>query len=712
MELLYKLCWGLTTVFGISLGLFVLCKNYRSRVNVTWALTNFALAAWVLGMIAYCFELDYEQSLLKGRVANYVVVFIPVFFTHFCLALRDKPLRESRLAVAGYVFAIGMGAFFLTPWFVPSVSPKLIFPHYVNPGPLYVAFTIQFFVLAIYAHWVMLWRLHRLPRKRQNQIKYVASATIIGFLCGSTTFLPVYDVAFNPIPSLFTPIYALIITYAIVKHQLLDIKIAITRTGILLATYLVVLGVPFMVGWWGRERLYQQIGTEWWLVPVGLCTALATAGPFAYAYLRRQAESRLLSEQRRYQRTLQHAARGMTQVRDINRLSNLITRVVSKAVGLTHASLLLWDKTTQRYVLQASHGPKRLALQSGDGLESSHPLIRWLRQHHRVLTEEDAIRYAEPRVSQAMERLSAVLTVPGLIEHHLVGFLVLGPKLSNDSYSPDDWDAFTTLANEAAIAIENAFSYEELLKVNQQLKVASERLLVQERLAAAGQFATGMAHEIKNPLSAIKTFAQYLPEKYADPAFREKFFRIVQAEIDRINDIVKELSDFAKPAPLELQPVRVAELVDDTLSLLSNQCLKQGVEVKRSYDEDGLLVQADPQQMKQMLLNLLFNSLEAMPDGGRLEVITKPNRHYLTLRIADTGCGITSEHQQQVWNPFFTTKERGTGLGLPIVKGVVERHGGQITICSMPGQGTKVELNLPLAAGPSRGRQPQPVSPA
>ena len=242
----------------------------------------------------------------------------------------------------------------------------------------------------------------------------------------------------------------------------------------------------------------------------------------------------------------------------------------------------------------------------------------------------------------------------------------------------------------------HALSYEELLKANEQLKAASERLVRQERLVAAGQFAMGMAHEVKNPLSAIKTFAEYLPEKYADPAFREKFFKVVQAEIDRINVLIKELSDFAKPAPLQLQPVHLSELVEDTLSLLSNQCLKQGVEVHNSFEENGLVIQGDPQQLKQALLNLLLNSLEAMASGGRLEVSSRVNDSSLILRVSDTGCGIAPEHGQAVWDPFFTTKERGMGLGLAIVRGVVERHGGKIDLFSTLGKGTTAELSLPI----------------
>ena len=199
-------------------------------------------------------------------------------------------------------------------------------------------------------------------------------------------------------------------------------------------------------------------------------------------------------------------------------------------------------------------------------------------------------------------------------------------------------------------------------------------------------------------LNLSLSFAQYLPEKYADPVFRKKFFRLVQTEIDRIDEIVKELLDFAKPAPLQLQPVNVSKLAQDTLTLLSDRCLKQGVEVRASFRENGMAIHADPQQLKQVIFNLVLNSLDAMPGGGRLEVATQLTRGQLSLRVTDTGQGIPPERLHEVWDPFFTTKERGMGLGMAIVRGAVERHGGQIGISSEVGKGTAVEVNLPLMA--------------
>ena len=119
--------------------------------------------------------------------------------------------------------------------------------------------------------------------------------------------------------------------------------------------------------------------------------------------------------------------------------------------------------------------------------------------------------------------------------------------------------------------------------------------------------------------------------------------------------------------------------------------------MQTSFGENGVRIQADGPQLKQVILNILLNSLEAMERGGRLEVATQVNGDTLTLRIADTGCGMSSDDQRYAWDPFFTTKERGMGLGLAIVKGVIERHGGQISLSSAKGRGTVVQLSLPLA---------------
>ncbi len=679
----------------IGVGLLVSFHQPKQKpLNTYFILFELTVSLWGTTSFLGGINLGPDIALWVWKFAHVSITLIPVFCYQTVYSLCD--LKNKKVLKLVYIQALVWLC--VLPSNILMNGVRFLFDSYYYPrnGPVYLVYVACWLSVVVIAHYE-LWRKYLLVKgfERKNLTLFFL-ANSLAFLGGMTNFFPVFGINVYPWGNFLIPIFPLVTGYAIYAYRFMAIQVAITKTGILLGTYLVVLGIPFVVGWKLRPQLELWLQHQWWLIPLGLCTALATIGPFAYAYFQRQAESRLLRDQRRYQRTLQLAARGMTQVRDIQHLSKLITRLVSRTVRVTHASLFLWDANQQRYVLRSSHGSKRLAPETRYGLEETHPLITWLKEHRQVLSEDALFRYPNRLVSQELLSLEAAIVIPGFFSKNLIGLLVLGPRRSGAEYSPDDFHAFSTLAHEAAIALENASSYEELMKANEQLKAASERLVLQERLAAAGQFATGVAHEIKNPLSAIKTFAQYLPEKYNDPAFREKFFRIVQSEIDRINQIVNDLSDFAKPSPPQLQPVRLRDVVEDTISLLSDQCLKHGIEVHNHLSGDGATVQADPQQLKQVVLNLALNSLDAMPQGGRLEVRTASDQGWVTLRISDTGAGIPIHEQHKIWDPFFTTKERGMGLGLAMVRGIVERHGGRITLSSALGKGTSVEVVLPV----------------
>ncbi len=227
--------------------------------------------------------------------------------------------------------------------------------------------------------------------------------------------------------------------------------------------------------------------------------------------------------------------------------------------------------------------------------------------------------------------------------------------------------------------------------LEKELSLLKSELQKQDRLKAVATLAAGIAHEIKNPLTSIRTFAEYLPEKYDQPDFRQTFKKIVVDEVDRINDIVKQLLEFSKPEELVLKPYRVTLILDETLSLLSNNFLNKKIEVLRSYKEAPEL-RVDRNQLKQAFLNIFLNALQAMPRGGKITVSTFSSAQYHTIRIEDTGVGIPKEHLSRIFDPFFTTKESGTGLGLSIVHGIVTKHGGNIEISSNPDAGSTVHI--------------------
>ncbi len=225
-----------------------------------------------------------------------------------------------------------------------------------------------------------------------------------------------------------------------------------------------------------------------------------------------------------------------------------------------------------------------------------------------------------------------------------------------------------------------------------------QELVRSEKLKAVSTMAAAMAHEIKNPLASLKTFGSYLPQKYDDPAYREKFARIIGQEVDKMNDLVQRLLEFARPSTPQLREVRLGQLVSETLEFLQERLLQNRIKVQLSLGYQDVLL-ADPTQIKQALLNILLNSLDAMQEGGRITISSIQTNGSVELIIQDSGCGISAAELIRVSDPFYTTKSGGTGLGLTVVDTIARSHGGQMRLESVLGRGTTVSLTLPLKGG-------------
>lgn len=251
-------------------------------------------------------------------------------------------------------------------------------------------------------------------------------------------------------------------------------------------------------------------------------------------------------------------------------------------------------------------------------------------------------------------------------------------------------------------------------------KVLEAEMRRADRLASLGTLAAGMAHEIKNPLVSLKTFTQLLPEKYCDREFREDFARLANQEVDRINYLVEQLLDFARPSSPMFKTTDLREILNNTLFLLDSRIHEQGVEIQRDIVEEPLSILADGDQLKQVLLNVIINALQAMDNRGTLTVRAKkvgpeqiasfaargrgPAKRLSRLKkqgsavveISDNGRGIGPNDLPHLFDPFFTTKEAGVGLGLAIAHSIIEEHGGIIDVESTVGEGTTFSITLPL----------------
>ena len=236
-----------------------------------------------------------------------------------------------------------------------------------------------------------------------------------------------------------------------------------------------------------------------------------------------------------------------------------------------------------------------------------------------------------------------------------------------------------------------------LLKDLRELTALRKQIQRNQRLVSVGRLAAGVAHEVRNPLSSIKGFATYFKERHRDKPEDQQIAAIMIQEVERLNRVISQLLDFARPVKINKKSVAVKKLIDRSIQMIEQQAKEKGITVQLQVNPAVETISADADRLGQVLLNLYLNALEAMEQGGHLsiEVTELEKSEEIAIKVSDTGCGIQPDEQGQIFDPYYTTKPTGTGLGLAIAHNIIEAHGGRITVDSRLEQGTVCTIVLP-----------------
>jgi signal transduction histidine kinase len=275
------------------------------------------------------------------------------------------------------------------------------------------------------------------------------------------------------------------------------------------------------------------------------------------------------------------------------------------------------------------------------------------------------------------------------------GVVEVGYRIKNSSkrspFLKEERNLIRAVANELSLLIKRTVAEQEKQSLRNQLKQL-------ERLAFVGELSAGIAHELNEPLGRILGFAQLIKKAGALSAQQEQDIeRIIKASL-YTREIIKKLMIFSRQMPQQITPVNLNEIVSNTLYFIDVRLQNSSIELISKLDPALPDIQADAVQMSQVLVNLATNALHAMPNGGKLTIVTRKRKGEVSLTVKDTGHGITTEVRKKIFEPFFSTKPvgQGTGLGLSVVQGIVTAHHGKITVTSVVGKGTKFELIFPF----------------
>ncbi len=704
------------------LGIFVLTRNRKEWLYRTYVLFCLSVTIWSYFYFAWQLALDEYLALFYVRGLMAGAIFIPIFYLHHILELLDIAQKKSKLLIFGYVFAAFSLIFDFTPYFVESVSQKLYFKYWPNPGIAYNIFLPIWLCFVLYGIVLLIKSYKKSSGFQRNQLKYVILATMLGWIGGATNYPLWYNIKIPPFGNILVSAYVLITTYAIIRYRLMDITITITRTGVFVAVYTLVLGSPFVLAILGKPWLIGLFGANWWTVPLVLMAILATVGPFLYIFLQKRAEAILLRDQRRYQETLKQAAIGMTRIRDLDKLLNLIVHIVTKTVRISHSAIYLLEQKTEQYLLEAGRNLKK---EQPASINHNSSLIVWLKNQKNPLIHEEIKRKAQDdpsfvfkEIERQMRDLNASVIIPSFLEDRLLGFIILGDKRSGAIYTQEDLDVFSVLATQAALAIENALFILEA-------KVMQEQISQAEKMATIGTMADGLSHQINNRLHALSMIAgdtldtlkltntENCAEEYKKVFADIKYaLERIQANVMQAREVVSGLLKYSRKGEEGFMPIAIDEIINGTLEMVKFKVKLSEIDLVRDYPQDLPRIKVNLTQLQEVFFNLIDNAYDAIIERkqtlkepgykGKITISShQPTDDSLQIIFSDNGIGLKEEDRRKVFTPFFTTKvssRRGTGLGLFVIRRIItELHQGEIRFESEYAKGTRFIINLPVA---------------
>jgi signal transduction histidine kinase len=707
-HILYSYIFDFSAIICLVLVAILIKRNWMRLEGWLCAVTTATIGMWLFGLGHYFMPIkNPDEQLLWARVTLSCAMLIPVFYLHTMVALVGR-LKDQRWALAAaYVAGALMVGLIWSPLGNLRTEPRAFLHHYVVVKPWYPLLMAQIMSWPIYTIVLMVRSLKTLVGFKKLQILYLIFITVAMHLTTSTVLMPMQaNVNMPPYGMILVPMELMLLGYAFLRVRLMDFSQAASRILLLTitGTVAVLVGlVPIVIMGLVRQDYFTQ--DQIFLI---LALIIAVAVGVAYfvpklsPYLEETVRGRLFSQQYQYQQSMLDIINKLTQIPDVQTVLDNVLEAALRYVGVHRAAIYLEDPITGDYVLRAE-SPPMAVLGSVREVPPSAALIKRLHVSARAIVYDELMRqssltleFRRGPVIEDMDSIGAKVIVPLVHKDWVAGFLALDNRRNGAVFTTMDIELLETLGRETAVALHH--------------RRKEQQIMSSERLITLGTVAAGIAHEVRNPLASISTFAALMGEKGDDPKFREEFSKIVQSDVERIKKVISTVLAFSRPSNVDTQPCDINEVVKQALSLA-----KPGTQGKQAFVTTEFKptppVQINEQQIVQVIINLLSNAMDAVPvEGGRIKVSTylltsegerNPRRgqNYVVVEVTDNGQGIPPNIQERLFQPFYTTKKGGTGLGLAISQKIANDHGGFILLESKVGVGTTFCVHLPVASG-------------
>ena len=658
-----------------------------------WLITaGIGLCATTSATVAYWFH-----------VSRATVPWIPIAF--FAFSSEFLNLNRPQTVWLGYLLATTMALSLSIRQDVLSSTSHYWWgsvPQY-DPLALFLVGLCLPYLIATYAAYLHAYHTTATPIRR-HQIRFILVALTLAVLA-PIDLLPTFGYELYPFGYVTVFILVVIVTAALLRYQLLDLASFVSMS----VTYIPL--IPFAAVLLLVANLLSTLAPT--LLP-GTLVLLTTVFTILYVTVQPRlkiAANRLFfPNQSDIYGTLTQFSHAMVMNRDLTHLQTDIVSTLQTVMKFEKLALFVFEKEHGHYKLTVSRGIDESKVNVMQFTSHAH-FTDFLVTHNQPIVKEALERgfsnldhTTVDTIVATLTRLDAEACLPLVSNARLIGFLNLGYKPSLAIYREEELSLLHSVATGAALALDHAMLYEEW-KRSQLLIRRADRLRSLETIAG------GFAHEIRNPLTTIKTFIQLAPSRRNDPEFMDSFGAVVADDLARIERLVEDILDYARYMKPKLSLESLNEIISSSLQFMEIKASSLNVSIEKQLTEQLPHSMVDRQQIKQVLMNLILNAIDAMKTGGGwLTVSTRPltrldGTRWIQIQVSDTGCGIAPEDLPHIFDPFFTTKHEsaehaGTGLGLSIVHQIIQEHSGTIEAHSTVGQGTTFTLTLPEQSEP------------
>lgn len=675
----------LTAITVFSLGFFVLCAKWPTRLAIIFFFYSLSIAIWSLSVFFHAPSLQGSSAFFWGRMLHIGAILIPVFFYHFVAILLSIDKKRRRIIILSYSIALLFEISLFTNGLVNGIEYRAAysFPH---PGPFYIFWFTFFVAMTIAGIFELSRRALSSTGREQKQILYVLFSSIIGYTGGLDNFLVTIDCNIFPLypfGAYGIAFYVFVMTYAIMKHKLLDIEVIIKKTLVFSGLFASIYGVFTTASFLGREFFRDALGWNEWVALIPVVIFIILFHDPLQKMLIGITDKFLFQKKYNPLRVVHDFSQAVLTDLDLNKITKQTVEILSEALRVETCSIFIPNKEGSKFLLKESSGITDTDIFIADKSD----LISTL-NNSAVVT----------KATDEMKRIGAVICIGIMIRKNLIGVLALGKKKSDEEYTKDDIGVLNILTDALGVAITNALAYEELRhKAN---------------LVTIGTLAAGIRHDISKPIDRMNAdvsgfLVRLKRNDYRDPTqMLNESGELLERCGDTFQTVIGISEKYAaRPKESEKRVILdVSEAVDGALSVVEHRINKSGVKIVKEIPDNLPKISFDKDYMRQILDNLFTNAVDAIDAAKRStdeSIITIKARQVenrtlnVCLEISDTGTGIPEKIRDKIFKSWFTTKgEKGTGLGLALVSELVMRGGGTVDVQSEEGKGTTFILGL------------------